>query len=188
MVGGVLNLLSLDFFELGNSTAQLFWRLLLSQLFYLCLQGSQLLLQRLWNKTRLRQELKLGQYNMNSRRSSIWNMEIQYFIDTEKPTPRLSSLWTSCCLVLPVASPPLILASCLSLGSYKAKWKKGSPHRTVSSQTESVAIYLFNDIHYKRTFNSSKWKSDVKRLPIAGVSRHWPGMPGGISSDMLTKE
>lgn len=43
----VYNLLSLEILELGTTTGQLFWHLLLSQLLHLCLQGSQLLLQSL---------------------------------------------------------------------------------------------------------------------------------------------
>lgn len=122
----VCYLLSLEFLELGTRNGQLFWRLLLSQLLHLCLQGGQLLLQSLRDKNRLRRELKLGQ-NTNNTKDSIWNVQTQsFFINREKPTPQLSSLLLSCCLVLPVDSPPLILASHPSLGSYTAKWHKGS--------------------------------------------------------------
>lgn len=56
------NSLSLEFLELSSRAGQRFCCLLLSQLLYLCLQGSQLLLQSLWDKNWFRQELKQGQH------------------------------------------------------------------------------------------------------------------------------
>lgn len=142
-------LLSLEFLELGTRTGQLFCRLLLSQLLHLCLQGGQLLLQSLRDKNRLRRELKLGQCTNNTR-NSIWNVQTQsFFINREKPAPQLSSLLLSCGLVLPVDSPPLILASHLSLGSYTAKWHK--VHHSLSQQQKS-------DVERLNSFWSSRRK------------------------------
>lgn len=53
---------------------QLFSLFPLSQLLHVCLQGSQLLFQSLWDKNCFRQELKILQYNVKNVRSRICSL------------------------------------------------------------------------------------------------------------------